>query len=105
MSLEESPGSVNCGVYENSFIIGLRCRQPQALVSAIAGGLIERKEDYRALLAEADVVLSTAIHDFQGLSVLEAVAAGLLNAPDIRSLSLEWLESRYHQIFIQMAHS
>jgi len=32
--------------------------------------------DYRQLLRDADVVLSTAVHDFQGLAVLEAVAAG-----------------------------
>lgn len=31
---------------------------------------------YRALLQRTHMVLSTAIHDFQGLSVLEAVAAG-----------------------------
>lgn len=33
-------------------------------------------DDYRRLLAHCDIVLSTALHDFQGLSVLEAVAAG-----------------------------
>jgi glycosyltransferase involved in cell wall biosynthesis len=31
---------------------------------------------YRELLREADIVLSTAMHDFQGLAVLEAAAAG-----------------------------
>lgn len=31
---------------------------------------------YRQLLAEADLVVSTALHDFQGLSTLEAMAAG-----------------------------
>lgn len=33
-------------------------------------------DTYRMLLRSADVVLSTAQHDFQGLSILEAVAAG-----------------------------
>ncbi|MGI9281495.1 MAG: tRNA-queuosine alpha-mannosyltransferase domain-containing protein [Endozoicomonas sp.] len=39
-------------------------------------GYVERVEDYRKLLQSADVVVSTAIHDFQGIAVLEAVAAG-----------------------------
>jgi len=34
------------------------------------------EHDYRQLLRDSDVVLSTALHDFQGLAVLEAVAAG-----------------------------
>lgn len=32
--------------------------------------------EYKNILAQSDVVLSTAIHDFQGLAVMEAVAAG-----------------------------
>lgn len=34
------------------------------------------RNDYDRLLASADIVLSTALHDFQGLSMLEAMAAG-----------------------------
>ena len=35
------------------------------------------------MLAAADIVLSTALHEFQGLAVLEAIAAGCLPAvPD-----------------------
>lgn len=41
-------------------------------------GYIDSREDYRALLAEADIVLSTALHEFQGLAVQEAMAAGCL---------------------------
>ena len=41
-------------------------------------GFVEDLGQYRALLARADVVLSTALHDFQGLSILEATAAGCL---------------------------
>ena len=33
-------------------------------------------EEYKRLLAEGDIALSTAIHEFQGLSMLEATAAG-----------------------------
>ncbi|RKZ15856.1 DUF3524 domain-containing protein [bacterium] len=39
-------------------------------------GFIESREEYWRLLASADVALSTAQHEFQGLAVLEACAAG-----------------------------
>lgn len=41
-------------------------------------GYIESREAYLALLARADLVISTADHEFFGISVLEAVAAGAL---------------------------
>lgn len=41
-------------------------------------GFIESATQYRQLLQNVDVVLSTALHDFQGIAVLEAVAAGAL---------------------------
>lgn len=34
------------------------------------------RDDYEDVLSTADIVLSTALHDFQGLSVLEAMARG-----------------------------
>lgn len=34
------------------------------------------QEEYEAVLKRADVVISTALHDFQGLSLLEAIARG-----------------------------
>ena len=58
-------------------------------------GFIESEEDYRQLLATADVVLSTAIHDFQGLSVLEAVAAGCLPLVPDRLCYGEWFPSSF----------
>ena len=39
-------------------------------------GYMPSRQAYLACLARADVVLSTAIHDFQGIAVLEGVAAG-----------------------------
>lgn len=39
-------------------------------------GFAESRRDYAAYLAMGDVVVSTAIHEFFGLSVLEAVRAG-----------------------------
>lgn len=39
-------------------------------------GYIAEREKYLDILQTADVVLSTAIHEFQGLAVMEAVACG-----------------------------
>ncbi|MDO6746001.1 tRNA-queuosine alpha-mannosyltransferase domain-containing protein [Gilvimarinus sp. 1_MG-2023] len=39
-------------------------------------GYIESHKQYMNILQQSDIVLSTADHDFQGLSVLEAVALG-----------------------------
>jgi glycosyltransferase involved in cell wall biosynthesis len=39
-------------------------------------GFVADREDYRAALAACDVVVSTAAHEFFGISVVEAVAAG-----------------------------
>ena len=43
-------------------------------------GYIESRQAYLEMLSGADVILSTALHEFQGLAVLEAVAAGCLPA-------------------------
>ncbi|CAN0532762.1 unnamed protein product, partial [Laminaria digitata] len=39
-------------------------------------GYLPSRRDYEDLLARCDVVLSSALHEFQGLSMLEALAAG-----------------------------
>lgn len=41
-------------------------------------GFIEPVEEYQQLLKESDIVLSTALHDFQGVAILEAVQAGCI---------------------------
>ena len=53
--------------------------QLKALLGSNLGhwGYLE-KDEYQQLLETSDVVLSTAKHDFQGIAVLEAVAAGCL---------------------------
>jgi len=39
-------------------------------------GYIESASDYQQLLKQCDVVVSTALHDYQGIAILEAVQAG-----------------------------
>lgn len=56
-------------------------------------GFIADSNAYRQLLASSDFVLSTAIHDFQGLSVLEAVAQGASPCVPDRLAYAEWLPS------------
>jgi glycosyltransferase involved in cell wall biosynthesis len=58
-------------------------------------GHVERAEDYRQLLAESHVVLSTALHDFQGLAVLEAVAAGCVPLVPDRQAYPEWFGANF----------
>ncbi len=41
-------------------------------------GYLDSAHEYRRLLRQCDLVLSTADHDFQGLAVLEAVASGCI---------------------------
>lgn len=47
---------------------------------AMAGnwGRLEQRADYYSCLASADIVLSTAVHEFQGLAVMEAMARDCL---------------------------
>jgi hypothetical protein len=51
-----------------------RIRNNTALVRQCA--FIEDETAYQLLLSQCDVVLSTAVHEFQGIAILEAVAAG-----------------------------
>lgn len=58
-------------------------------------GHVENIEAYRQLLQRADVVLSTALHDFQGIAVLEAVAAGCRPAVPNRLAYPELFDAEY----------
>ena len=52
-------------------------RARESFADAIDGwGYLPRRADYLAALAEADVVVSTARHEFFGVGVVEAMAAG-----------------------------
>ncbi len=53
-------------------------------------GYIAELPMYRDLLHGCDVVLSTALHDFQGLAVLEAVQHGCLPLVPCRLVYPEW---------------
>lgn len=55
--------------------------------------------DYQRLLRESDAVISTSLHDFQGLSVLEAVAAGCFPVVPDRQAYPDWFGTHcYHSV-------
>ena len=51
--------------------------------------------EYRNILTTSDVVMSTSLHDFQGLAVLEAVAAGCVPLVPDRLAYRELFEERF----------
>lgn len=51
--------------------------------------------DYPRFLAAGGHALSTAVHDFQGLAMLEAAAAGCVPAVPDRLAYPEWFDARY----------
>ena len=58
-------------------------------------GFIEDLQRYHQLLSRVDVVLSTARHDFQGLSVIEAVRLGASPVVPDALVYPEWLDAEY----------
>ena len=60
-------------------------------------GFVESRVDYLQLLASSSHVLSTAIHDFQGLSLLEGAASGCSVVAPNRLAYPEWFsDACYH---------
>ncbi len=58
-------------------------------------GFIESTQVYRELLEQADFVLSTSNHDFQGLSVMEAVSRGCVPVLPNRLAYPDFFSSEY----------
>lgn len=82
-------------------MVGQQFRQQPPAFEALKTLLAERdalghwgyepsRERYRELLARSHLVLSTSLHDFQGLSVLEAAAAGCRPLMPDREAYPEW---------------
>lgn len=61
----------------------------------VHAGFVESRTDYLSWLRHADVMLSSAKHEFQGLSVLEAVQAGCVPIVPNDQAYPELFESRY----------
>ena len=58
-------------------------------------GYLPERCDYENLLDAAHIVLSTADHDFQGLSILEAVSHGALPVLPHALVYPEWFDDKY----------
>ena len=58
-------------------------------------GYVEDQEAYRRLLMESDLIISTAVQEFQGLSVLEAVAADCIPVVPDRLAYRETFDSAF----------
>ncbi len=67
-------------------LLGARGRNPVPALERLRSELPDRivadgfvpKDEYRSIVAKVGIVVSTAAHEFQGLSVLEAVSAGAI---------------------------
>jgi glycosyltransferase involved in cell wall biosynthesis len=58
-------------------------------------GMVESDTDYQKLLQKSHVVLSTTLHEFQGLAVLEAVASGCIPLVPDRLAYPEFIPDEY----------
>jgi len=62
-------------------------------------GFIESREDYIGLLRRCDVVLSTALHDFQGLAIQEACTLGCTPLVPDALVYPEYIDSEFRYSF------
>jgi len=54
-----------------------------------AWGYVQERQTYLNLLRQYDIVPSTALHDFQGLAMLEAVACGCTGSIGLSRISAQ----------------
>ncbi len=58
-------------------------------------GFVEDAVEYRRILTTSDVVISTSLHEFQGVALLEAVAAGCVPLVPDRLAYMEYLPDSF----------
>ncbi|MFV2082480.1 MAG: DUF3524 domain-containing protein [bacterium] len=58
-------------------------------------GFVEDAVQYRRILTRSDVVVSTSLHEFQGVALLEAVAAGCVPLVPDRLAYMEYLPNSF----------
>ena len=93
-----------CGLDYELALVGQQFRESPAAFATIADqfthrlvqfGYLPQRQDYLGWLAGADLVLSTALHEFQGIAVLEAVRAACLPVVPDRLAYPEIFEPRW----------
>lgn len=73
----------------------LNAHAAQLQISRGRFGFIAARSEYETLLAQSDVVLSTARHDFQGLAIQEACMLGCTPLAPNSLVYPEYLDSRF----------
>jgi len=75
-----------------------QCVENSACLVLKQFGFVADGNHYQDLLRSCDVALSTAIHDFQGLAVLQAVAAGCVPLVPDRLCYPQWFAEDYRYL-------
>lgn len=58
-------------------------------------GYVENEEEYRSIMSNSDVVVSSALHDFQGLAILEAINSGCVPVVPDRLAYCEFISENF----------
>ena len=77
---------------------GIRHRAFEVLSDRIIHYGYANQEDYYRLLASADVTFSTAVHEFFGISILEAMASETYPLLPNRLCYPEILPKQFHDV-------